>query len=144
VPRGPDLTSSHRKYETLLAVDRLFLSGGETVIAVACGTGLNFSALETAVGHRGRVLGIDASAEMIEMAGERVRGRGWTNVELIKAAIEQTRFQARADGALFSFTHDVLQSPIAIDNVIRHLAHLAPGSQPSEPSTHRPGPCAPT
>src|SRR5919109_3733045 len=50
--------------------------------------------------------------------GERERDRG--------AAAEQASIDAVGDGALFSFTHDVLQSPTAVANVV---AHLKPGAR---------------
>jgi ubiquinone/menaquinone biosynthesis C-methylase UbiE len=134
---GPDLEKAKRQYTTAapgydrrmrrtsrwrgLAVDRLFLGDGETVIDVACGTGLNFKALTTAVGPRGRVVGIDASPEMVEIARRRVQDHGWQNVEVIEAPVEEADFDAIADAALFSFVHDVLQSPAAVENVIKHL-----------------------
>jgi ubiquinone/menaquinone biosynthesis C-methylase UbiE len=137
----PDLSRSKQQYQAIadrydaamrrterwrrLAVDRLFLGDGATVVDVGCGTGLNFESLRTAVGTRGRVIGIDASPEMIELARERVSRRAWTNVELVLAPVEQTEFGAPADAALFSFTHDVLQSEVAIENVMRHLVPAA-------------------
>lgn len=134
---GPDLERSRRQYTAVaegydrlmrrtrrwqqLAVDRLFLGDGETVLDVACGTGLNFQDLRTAVGRRGRIIGIDSSPEMIERARERVSRSGWTNVDLIEAAVEEADIDGEADAALFSFTHDVLQSPAAVDNILPRL-----------------------
>jgi ubiquinone/menaquinone biosynthesis C-methylase UbiE len=104
-----------------LAVERLELEGGETVIDVACGTGLNFPLLEGGVGSEGRVIGIDLSPEMLEQARERVAAEGWGNVTLIESSVEEATIDASAGAALFSFTHDVLQSPQAVRNVVSHL-----------------------
>ena len=41
--------------------------------------------------------------------------------EYRRVAVEEAEIEAAADAALFSFTHDVLQSPGAIANVVRHL-----------------------
>jgi ubiquinone/menaquinone biosynthesis C-methylase UbiE len=109
-----------------LAVDRLFLGDGDVVIDVACGTGLNFGALRTAVGRRGEVIGIDASPEMLAIAQRRISERGWDNVELIEAPVEKARLDQDADAALFSFTHDVLQSPRAVANI---AGSLKPGAR---------------
>jgi ubiquinone/menaquinone biosynthesis C-methylase UbiE len=109
-----------------MAVERLELRSGETVIDVACGTGLNFSLLEAAVGPTGQIIGIELSPEMVSQARERVAAHGWRNVSLIEAPAETAAIEGVADAALFSFTHDVLQSPTAIANVV---AHLKPGAR---------------
>lgn len=135
---GPgDLARARRKYREMasrydrrmrrlerwqgLAIDRLFLADGDVAIDVACGTGLNFGALRTAVGRRGKVIGVDASPEMLEIARRRIGECGWDNIELIEAPVEDAPFDDHADAALFSFTHDVLQSPRAVGNVTEHL-----------------------
>jgi hypothetical protein len=58
---------------------------------------------------------------MVRQAEERVRATGWDNVDVIEAAVEDAAIDVVADAALFSFTHDVLQSPDAVGNVVRHL-----------------------
>jgi ubiquinone/menaquinone biosynthesis C-methylase UbiE len=103
------------------AVERLELRPGETVIDVACGTGLNFELLEAAVGAEGVIVGIDLSPDMLAQARARVAEHGWDNVHLIEASVEEAQLDVEADAALFSFAHDVLQSPAAVENVVRHL-----------------------
>jgi SAM-dependent methyltransferase len=105
-----------------LAVERLELQPGQTVIDVACGTGLTFPLLESAVTETGRIVGVDLSPEMIAQAHERVAAEGWQNVTLIEAAVEDAQLDVHADAALFSFTHDVLQSPGAVANVVSSLS----------------------
>jgi SAM-dependent methyltransferase len=134
---GPDAAVARRQYERAapgydrhmrrfarwqrLAVERLQLTRGQTVIDVACGTGLNFALIEDEIGPQGRIVGIDLSPEMLAQARERVLTSGWDNVTLIEAAVEQAEIPVLADAALFSFTHDVLQSPRAVANVVTHL-----------------------
>ena len=108
------------------AVERLVLSSGDAVIDVACGTGLNFELLRRRVGRSGRIVGVDVSADMLRQAEARVRSRGWDNVTLIEAPVEEALLGEPADAALFSLTHDVLQSDPAVQNV---LGHLAPGAR---------------
>lgn len=103
------------------AIDRLQLQAGDVVIDVACGTGINFPLLQERVGPGGRIVGIDLSPEMIGIARERVAANGWGNVELLEAAVEDAVLDVAADAALFSFAHDVLQSPRAAANVVAHL-----------------------
>ncbi len=100
------------------AVERLLLQSGNTVIDVACGTGANFSALSRYIGPRGRIVGIDVSPDMLDGARRRVEELQLANVELIEACIDEADVPVAADAALFSFTHDVLQSPEAVANVV--------------------------
>jgi len=94
---------------------------GDTVIDVGCGTGLSFEPLQRAVGDGGRVIGIEQSPEMIDMARQRVQRHGWRNVTLLNAPAEDADIPALADALLLHFTHDVLQNEAALSNVLRHL-----------------------
>ncbi|TMM17197.1 MAG: methyltransferase domain-containing protein, partial [Actinobacteria bacterium] len=69
------------------AVGRLQLRAGQTVIDVACGTGLTFALLADQIGPDGSLVGIDLSPEMLSQARERVTANGWRNVTLIESAI---------------------------------------------------------
>lgn len=104
-----------------IAVNRLDLRPGDTVIDVACGTGLNLGLIEAAIGPSGRIIGIDLSADMLAAARQRIAAGGWENVTLIESPVEEAQLDTVADAALFSFTHDVLQSPAAVANVVSHL-----------------------
>jgi ubiquinone/menaquinone biosynthesis C-methylase UbiE len=104
-----------------MAVERLELEPGDTVIDVACGTGLTFPLIQARVGQAGRIVGIDLSPEMVAQARERVAREGWGNVTLLECAVEDAEIEMAADAALFSFTHDVLQSPRAVATVVAAL-----------------------
>jgi trans-aconitate methyltransferase len=108
------------------AVQRLGLRRGETVLDVACGTGMSFALLNAALGPQGRIVGIEQSPEMLERARRRVADEGWRHVELIESPVEDFAWRGHADAALLHFTHDVLQQPRAVD---RLLAHLRPGAR---------------
>jgi ubiquinone/menaquinone biosynthesis C-methylase UbiE len=103
------------------AVARLALQSGDTVIDVACGTGLTFPSLEDGIGPRGRLIGVDLSAEMLKRAAARVEERGWENVTLICSAVEDAKIPTQADAAVFILTHDVMRSPTALRNVVVHV-----------------------
>lgn len=107
------------------AIARMELQPGDTVLDVGCGTGLSFGPLLQRLGPQGRIVGIDPSPEMLELARQRVERHGWRGIELIAATAVSAPLAAPADAALFHFTHDVLRDPDALDHV---LAHLKPGA----------------
>lgn len=113
------------EYVRQRAVERLQLHPGQTVLDIGCGTGLSLPLLEAGVGPGGRVVGLDQSPQMIEMAQQRVQRHSWTNVELLCHPIEEAKLPP-ADAVLLHFTHDILQSPQALDHV---LAALKPGAR---------------
>ena len=107
-------------------VGMLALRPGETVIDVACGTGLSLPLLRAAVGPEGRVIGIEVSPDMIAIARARCAEAGWRNVSLIEASVEEADAGAKFDAALFNYTHDVLQSPRALE---RLFSFARPGAR---------------
>lgn len=109
-----------------LAIARLDLGPGEVVFDVGCGTGLSLPLLRQGVGPKGRIVGIEQSPEMLEQARRRVARGRWSRVTLVCSPVEDADLNVRADAALFHFTHDILQRPEAIANV---LAHLKPGAR---------------
>ena len=109
-----------------LAVARLELRPGDVVFDVGCGTGLSLAMLRKGVGPKGRIVGIEQSPEMVEQARRRVAGARWARVTLMCSPVEDAGLRVRADAALFHFTHDILQRPEAIANV---LGNLKPGAR---------------
>lgn len=107
-------------------VSLLGLRPGETVVDVGCGTGLCFERILEAIGPRGHLVGVEQSIDMLGQAKERVDRWGWRNVELVLGSAEDTDIPVVADAALFCFTHDVLRTPAALENV---LARLRPGGR---------------
>lgn len=53
---------------------------------------------------------------MLAVARKRIADRGWTNVELVDALSAEAKLPD-ADAALFFFTHDLVRTPTALDNV---------------------------
>ncbi len=52
----------------LLAIKKLSLQPGSFVIELGCGTGLNFPLLMEQIGPEGRVIGVDLTPEMLDVA----------------------------------------------------------------------------
>ncbi len=109
-----------------LAIDKLALRPGDTVIDVACGTGATTEALARAVGPGGCVIGIELSPQMAALGSQRLRSAGLAQARIEVAAVQHAVLAERADAFLFSYTHDVLQQPEAV----AALTHLAkPGAR---------------
>jgi hypothetical protein len=58
---------------------------------------------------------------MLAKAGERAESACGNNITLIESAIEEAEIPVQADAVLFHFTHDVMRSTLAIENVFRHV-----------------------
>jgi demethylmenaquinone methyltransferase/2-methoxy-6-polyprenyl-1,4-benzoquinol methylase len=82
--------------QRIRAVQALGLRPGDSVVDIACGTGLNFSLIEQAIGPGGRILGVDLTEAMLDQAQYRIETNDWRNISLI-----------RADAAEFEFPTDV-------------------------------------
>jgi SAM-dependent methyltransferase len=117
-------TDAFRRWRELL-VDQLPVRRGDTVLDVGCGTGLCLPLLQDKVGPGGAIVGIDASEQMLHVAGERITEHRWDNVELLAAPVADAAIGHTADAALFCAVHDVMQSRAALGNI---LDHLRPGA----------------
>jgi SAM-dependent methyltransferase len=96
----------------------LNLKPGDTVLDVGCGTGLSFEALLNCVGPTGNVIGIDQSPEMIRIAQERIERNGWGNVIALESLTESVCLSRSIDAYLFHYTHDILQSEVAVKTLL--------------------------
>jgi trans-aconitate 2-methyltransferase len=102
------------------ALDRLPLDGNEMVIDAGCGSGRVTEALLARV-SRGRVIGVDASASMIDAARERLGDR----VELHVADLSTFDLGVQADAILSTATFHWIADHDAL--FARLHAHLRPG-----------------
>ncbi len=83
-----------------LAIKKLALQRGNCVIELGCGTGLIFPFLMEQIGPEGRVIGIDLTPGMLDIARERVDRSGWKNVELVRSDIAAYDFPEGINGVL--------------------------------------------
>ncbi|NCF09415.1 MAG: methyltransferase domain-containing protein [Gammaproteobacteria bacterium] len=110
------------------AMELLELHPGQSVIDLGCGTGLNFAGLQRAVGPRGRIIGVDFSARMLDCARDRVSRAGWTNVELVEADLRTYSPTGPIDAALATGVLGYLGS--RCDQLVERLAGaLAPSGR---------------
>ena len=100
------------------AVALLALERGETIIDVGCGTGLSFAMIEERIGNGGRIIAVEQSPEMIRLAAARASQNGWDNITFLRSPVEEAQIPGTAGAALFHFTHDVLQTRAAVENVM--------------------------
>jgi demethylmenaquinone methyltransferase/2-methoxy-6-polyprenyl-1,4-benzoquinol methylase len=83
-----------------LAIKKLSLQRGDCVIELGCGTGLNFPFLMEQIGAEGRLIGVDLTPGMLDIARVRVERSGWKNVKLIQSDIAAYDFSEGANGVL--------------------------------------------
>ena len=109
------------------AVRALDLSRGDTVVDMACGTGLNFSLLEAAIGPEGRIVGVDLTDAMLDQAQRRIETNGWSNVSLVQADAAEFDFPAGVDAILS--TYALTQVPECEEVIARGAAALSEGGR---------------
>lgn len=117
--RDYDSTCTRIEALRIRALRELQLRPGETVFDIACGTGPMLPLLAAAVGPTGSVVGVDLSPEMVAQARRRAAGmRSGVRVTVIESAIEHFKPDRLADALLLCYTHDVLQSPAALERLL--------------------------
>jgi ubiquinone/menaquinone biosynthesis C-methylase UbiE len=89
--------------QRLRAVQALGLRAGDTVIDIACGTGLNFPLIEEAIGPAGRIVGVDLTDAMLAQAQDRIERNGWRNVSLVQADAADFDFPTEVDAILSTY-----------------------------------------
>ncbi len=100
------------------AIEALALQSGETVLDVACGTGPALPLLAKKVGKAGKVVGIEQSPDMAQLAQKRVVATD-ASVKVVAHGMADCVHVYDADAALLCYTQDVLQSPKAVDQLIQ-------------------------
>ena len=101
------------------AIRALGLCPGDTVVDIACGTGVNFSLIEDAIGPEGRLVGVDLTDAMLAQAERRIGTHGWSNISLVQSDAAEFEFPAEVDAILS--TYALTQVP-ECDRVIAHGA----------------------
>jgi demethylmenaquinone methyltransferase/2-methoxy-6-polyprenyl-1,4-benzoquinol methylase len=116
-----------QRAQRLRAAQALQLRPGDSVVDVACGTGLNFSLIEQAIGPEGRVVGVDLTDAMLAQARHRMEARGWTNITLVQADAAEFDFPSGIDAILS--TYALTQVPECGDVIARGAAALSRGGR---------------
>ncbi len=116
-----------QRAQRLRTVQALGLRAGDTVIDMACGTGLNFALLQKVIGPRGRIVGVDLTDAMLAQAGDRIAANGWRNVSLVQADAVAFDFPAEVDAILS--TYALSQVPECAEVIAHGAAALAGGGR---------------
>jgi demethylmenaquinone methyltransferase/2-methoxy-6-polyprenyl-1,4-benzoquinol methylase len=113
--------------QRLQAVQALGLQPGDSVVDIACGTGLNFSLIEERIGPEGRIVGVDLTDAMLAQAQHRIETHAWTNISLVQADAAKFDFPTNVNAILS--TYALSQVPECGDVVAHGAAALSPGGR---------------
>jgi ubiquinone/menaquinone biosynthesis C-methylase UbiE len=116
-----------QRSQRLRAVQALGLRPGDSVVEIACGTGLNFSLIEQAIGPDGRIIGVDLTDAMLAQAQHRIETNGWSNISLVQADAAEFDFPSEVDAILS--TYALSQVPECGDVIVRGAAALSRGGR---------------
>ena len=111
----------------LRAIRALGLRPGDSVVEIACGTGLNFSLIEEVIGPDGRIVGVDLTDAMLAQAQHRIETNGWSNISLVQADAAEFEFPTEVD-AIVS-TYALSHVPECGDVIARGAAALSRGGR---------------
>src|ERR1700749_5310630 len=116
-----------QRTQRLRAVRALGLRAGDTVVDIACGTGLNFPLLEKAIGPGGRIVGVDLTDAMLARARDRVKANGGSNVSLVQADAAGFDFPAGVNAILS--TYAMTQVPECAEGIAHGAKALSGGGR---------------
>jgi ubiquinone/menaquinone biosynthesis C-methylase UbiE len=108
-------------------VQALGLRPGDSVVDIACGTGLNFPLIEEVIGPGGRIVGVDLTDAMLAHAQARIETNGWSNVSLVQADAADFGFPAEVDAILS--TYALSQVPECAEVIAHGAAALSSGGR---------------
>lgn len=110
-----------------MAVEALHLKPGDTVVELACGTGLNFPLYQAEVGPHGRIIGVDLTDAMLAEAQERVRQNQWQNVTLVHSDALLYQFPGTVNAVISTYALSLI--PESAQVLKNSAAALVPGGR---------------
>ena len=113
--------------QRLRAVQALGLRAGDSVVDIACGTGLNFPLLEGVIGPDGRIVGVDLTDAMLAHAKDRIETNGWSNISLVQGDAADFDFPTEVDAILS--TYALTQVPECAQVITHGAAALSGGGR---------------
>jgi len=94
-----------------MAVKALNLKAGDTVLDLACGTGINFPLYQQYIGPEGRIIGVDITDAMLEQAQKKVASYGWSNVTLIQHDAATYKNPTLINAAISTYALSIFPAP---------------------------------
>jgi ubiquinone/menaquinone biosynthesis C-methylase UbiE len=116
-----------QRAQRLRAVQALGLRAGDSVVDMACGTGLNFQLIEEAIGPGGRIVGVDLTDAMLARAEDRIAANGWSNISLVQSDAVAFDFPSEVDAILS--TYALSQVPECAEVIAHGAAALSAGGR---------------
>jgi demethylmenaquinone methyltransferase/2-methoxy-6-polyprenyl-1,4-benzoquinol methylase len=92
-----------QRAQRLKAVHALGLRPGDSVVDIACGTGLNFALIEELIGPDGSIVGVDLTDAMLVQAQRRIERKRWSNISLVQADAAGFDFPTEVDAILSTY-----------------------------------------
>lgn len=106
-----------------MAVKALKLQPGDTVMELACGTGINFSLFQEYIGSTGKIIGVDLTDAMLEQAQKRVEKQRWDNVTLIQHDASTFQIPSQVNAIFSSFALSIFPDT---EKVLVNIANSLP------------------
>jgi len=105
------------------ALEALRPRPGDTVLDLACGTGLNFRHIIERVGPQGRIVGVDCTRAMLKQARRKLARRRWHGVALVEGdATSLPLASDSCDAVLCSYAMAIIPDyPRAVGEAVRVL-----------------------
>jgi demethylmenaquinone methyltransferase/2-methoxy-6-polyprenyl-1,4-benzoquinol methylase len=116
-----------QRAQRLRAVQALGLRAGDSVIDIACGTGLNFPLIEEVIGPHGRIVGVDLTDAMLARAQDRIETNSWSNISLVQSDAVDFDFPTEVDAILS--TYALSQVPERAEVIAHGAAALSGGGR---------------
>jgi ubiquinone/menaquinone biosynthesis C-methylase UbiE len=116
-----------QRAQRLQVIGALGLRPGDSVLDIACGTGLNFPLIEDVIGPDGRIVGVDLTDAMLAQAQDRIETNGWSNVSLVQADAAEFDFPTGIDAILS--TYALSQVPECANVIAHGAAALSAGGR---------------
>jgi demethylmenaquinone methyltransferase/2-methoxy-6-polyprenyl-1,4-benzoquinol methylase len=106
-----------------MAVEALKLKPRDTVLELACSTGINFPLFQGYIGSTGRIIGVDLTDAMLEQAQKRVAKQGWDNVTLIQHDASTFQIPSQVNAIFSSFALSIFPDT---EKVLANIASALP------------------